>query len=532
MALLLAVYWLFAPIDDRYPRNPNVDVLHYAFNLSLTDSDDRIAGSARITVRFRRAGVTGFELDLVGPRGGRGMSVFGVEEGGTPTRYEHRGDRLRITLNAPSRASEERTLTVRYGGVPADGLIVSSNRFGDRTFFGDNWPNRARHWLPTVDHPYDKATVEFVVTAPSHYQVVGPGELLEETDLPGSLRITHWSTSVPMATKVMTVGAARFAVQHVDEVAGTPVQSWVFPQDRDRGFFDFALAGRVLRFFVDRVGPYPYEKLANVQSKTRYGGMENASNIFYAETAVTGDRSIERLVAHEVAHQWFGNSVTEADWHHAWLSEGFATYLAEVYLEHAYGSERLRSNMTDARDEVIAYARTRSESPVVDTTVVDPNAMLSTNTYQKGAWVLHMLRAEVGDEAFFEGLRAFYREFRDANALSDDFRRTMERVSGRDLGRFFRQWLREPGIPVLDGAWTWNVGTRRLQLNLVQKQARPFDLRLDVAVYLRGSDVPRIETLRLDEATERFTIPLPSAPDRVVIDPEARLLVESLFPDA
>lgn len=518
-----------APRDDRYPRNPNVDVLHYAFNLSFSDMDDRIAGLARVTLRFRRAGVTGFELDLVGPRGGRGMAVAGVEDGGLAARFEHRGDRLRITLTAPSRAAEERTITVRYGGIPADGLIISSNKFGDRTFFGDNWPNRARHWLPTIDHPYDKATAEFVVTAPAHYQVVGVGELVEESDLPGSLRITHWSTSVPVATKVMVVGAARFAVQHVDVVAGTPIQSWVYPQDRDRGFFDFALAGRILRFFVDRVGPFPYEKLANVQSKTRYGGMENASNIFYAESAITGQRTGERLIAHEVAHQWFGDSVTEADWHHVWLSEGFATYFAELYLEHAYGAERLRQNMREAREEVLAYAVSRPESPVLDTTIVDVNGVLSTNSYQKGAWVLHMLRAEIGDEAFWDGIRAYYREYRDSNALSDDFRRVMERVSGRNLSRFFRQWLREPGVPVLDGAWTWNVGTRRLQVNVLQKQARPYDLKLEIAVYFRNGDPPRIESVRLDETTERFTIPLPSAPERVELDPNTRLLMSSLF---
>lgn len=532
MVLLLFLSLIAAPpFDDRYPRNPNVDVLHYSFSLSLSDTDDRIAGLARVSVRFRRAGVTGFELDLVGPRAGRGMSVAGVEDSGAPARFEHRGDRLRVTLASPSRASEERTITIRYGGVPADGLIISTNRYGDRTFFGDNWPNRARHWLPSIDHPYDKATVEFVVTAPAQYQVVGAGELVEETDLPGSIRVTHWRTAVPLATKVMTIGAARFAVQHVDVVAGTPIQTWVYPQDRDRGFYDFALAGRILRFFVDRVGPFPYEKLANVQSKTRYGGMENASNIFYAESSVTGDRSSEGLIAHEVAHQWFGDSVTEGDWHHAWLSEGFATYLAELYLEHAYGAERLKADMIEARTAVIAYAATRPDSPVVDTTIVDPNGVLSTNSYQKGAWVLHMLRAEVGDEAFWEGLRAYYREYRDANTMSDDFRRVMERISRRDLGRFFRQWLREPGVPVLDGAWTWNVGTRRLQLNVVQKQARPYDLRLEVAIHPRGGGPPRIETVRLDEATERFTIPLPSAPERVEIDPNARLLVQSLFPD-
>src|SRR5690606_33381103 len=167
------------------------------------------------------------------------------------------------------------------------------------------------------------------------------GARVEESDIEGDRRRTHTRSEVPIATKVMVIGVARFAVDHVREVNGIPVTSWVYPQDRDAGFSDYARAAAILDYFDSHIGPYPYLKLANVQSKTRYGGMENAGNIFYSEGSVTGTGRSEGTIAHEIAHQWFGDSVTEADWYHVWLSEGFATYFTLLWYEHAYGRDRM-----------------------------------------------------------------------------------------------------------------------------------------------------------------------------------------------
>jgi len=244
------------------------------------------------------------------------MEVHGVTQEGDPVKFTHSGDRLTVTLGSPPSSEEQRTYSISYQGTPADGLIIGTNRWGERTFFGDNWPDRARHWLPTVDHVSDKATVEWVVTAPEDYEVVGTGTLVERSDLPDGTELTHWASDVPIPPKVMVMGAARFAIRTTGYVDGIPIQAWVYPRDREAGFLDFAQAEKAVRFFHERVGPFPYEKLANIQSQTRYGGMENAGNIFYSEGAVRGDLSNEGLIVHEVAHQWFGDSVTELDWNH------------------------------------------------------------------------------------------------------------------------------------------------------------------------------------------------------------------------
>ena len=181
-----------------------------------------------------------------------------------------------------------------------------------------------------VDHPYDKATSEFLVTAPAHYQVVSNGLLQEERDLANGRRLTHWKQSVPIASWLNAIGVAEFASHHAGVVKGVPLESWVYPQDRERVASVLeAPARRSVEFYSERVGPFPFEKLANIQAASVNGGMELASAIFYGERSVLGG-DVDSLVAHEVAHQWFGDSVTERDWDDVWLSEGFATYFALI----------------------------------------------------------------------------------------------------------------------------------------------------------------------------------------------------------
>lgn len=511
-----------APADPVGPAGyrPGVDVEHYAFGLTLSDASDRIEGEAAVTVRYTAAGVPALVLDLVGPTAdGRGMTVSALAENGVPVPFEQAGNQLRIPLTEPPAPNERRTYVVTYAGVPADGLIIATNRHGDRTFFGDNWPNRARHWLPTVDHPSDKATVAWAVTAPARYQVVGSGRRAEETDLPDGLRLTRWTSTAPLATKIAVIGAAQFAVDYPGAVDGVPLESWVYPQDRAEGFHDYERAERVLETFRLLLGPYPFAKLANVQSTTRYGGMENASNIFYDENSVTGTRANESLIAHEVAHQWFGNAVTERDWPHLWLSEGFATYLTHVYHEYTYGRDALEARLAHDRRQVVAFAEAEPDRPLVDTAYVDPTALLNANSYQKGGWVLHMLRQRVGDEAFFDGLRLYYDRFRGGNADTRDFRRVMEEVSGEPLGDFFAQWAERPGVPRLTATWRYGDGALTLTF---QQTGEAFAFPLDVGIVT--AEGVRVETVPVAASSETVTIPLDAPPLDVVLDPNVNLL--------
>jgi aminopeptidase N len=524
-----------APQSPLAPEGyrPGVDVQRYHFDLTLADTSDRIEGIAEVDVRFTADTLTTLVLDLVAARDGgdTGMTVREVREDGRAARFRQRGDSLVVTLTRPPAAGDFRAITVVYDGVPADGLIIGQNRHGSRTFFGDNWPNRARHWLPTVDHPSDKAFFEWTVTLPAPYGVVANGRLRENSDLGDGRRRVRYSTTAPLATKIAVIGAAPFAVDVPAVVDGVAVESWVYPEDREAGFHDFARAVRVLQVFTSLLGEYPFAKLANVQSTTVYGGMENASAIFYDEQSVTGERRNEALIAHEVAHQWFGNAVTERDWPHLWLSEGFATYLTHVYFEFTYGEDARRSRMAVDRQRVAAFAERNPDRALVDSSYTVPTELLNPNSYQKGGWVLHLLRQRVGDEAFFDGLRTFYEQFRGGHADTEDFRRVMERASGEDLAPFFAQWTHRGGIPRL--AATWQPRGNQLELTIRQTQAgEPFDFPLQLGIRTAGGETT--ETVRISERESTFLLDVAGA-EAVALDPavHALVLVEAVEgPDA
>lgn len=534
LALLMAFVPPSGPLDT-YPKNPAIDALNYAFRLELSDTTDAIVGELTLDLRFLAAGVRAVRLDLInaGPaHDGKGMQVSGVALNGAAVPFTHANDELLIPLPTPPTAQQRAQVVVRYSGRPATGLLIGRNKHGDRTFFSDNWPNRARHWLPTIDHPYDKATSEFIVTAPSHYQVVSNGLQIEVTDAPGALRRTHWRNSVPIAPWLFVLGVARFAMQRVDTFEGKPIETWVYPQDRDAGFADFATPTKsALAFYSDYVGPYAYERLANIQSSSVGGGMEAASAIFYHESAVTGTRSIRwrNVVIHEIAHQWFGNAVTESDWDDVWLSEGFATYFTLLYIEHAYGRDEFLRGLEDSRQTVMAFAARNPAYTIVHQNLSRMEDVTSSHTYQKGSWVLHMLRGVVGSEAFQRGIRTYYQRHFNANATTADFRRAMEGASGRELGWFFDQWLYRPGTLEIAGRWSYDARARqvRIALDQVQTDGSEFRMPIEVAVHYRGQAVPAIHRLELNARANAFTIDAPSEPDDVRLDPNRWVLMKS-----
>ncbi len=410
-------------VPDDYPRRIGIDVENYRFELTLSDETDVLVGRTTVAVRFTNNGVTELALDLteVGD-GGRGMTVHGVSSEGVDLTWGHADDVLTIKLPEAGRAGLRRDVVVEYSGIPAAGLVPGPNKYGDRTFFSDNWPNRARNWLPTIDHPYDKSMNEMLVTAPARYQVVSNGLLIEQTDRGDGTRMSHWRNSVPIATWLYVLGVAEFAVQQVDDFDGRAIQTWVYQQDRDAGFYDFAVPTKAaMEFYDEYVGPYAYEKLANITSPVTGGGMEAASAIMYHETSVTGERT-ERwrnVIIHEVAHQWFGNAVSASDWDDVWLSEGFATYFTLLFIEHAYGRDEFVAGLRGSADRVFAQYESDPEYRIVHDDLADMGRVTSGATYQKGSWILHMLRNHMGDEAFWEGIRVYYAHYMNGNATTD-----------------------------------------------------------------------------------------------------------------
>jgi aminopeptidase N len=513
-----------------HPYRPGIDVLDYAITLELPERGAGIRGRAVLAIR-RTAPVDTLVLDLVG------LHVDSVLVNERPVRFARTDSTIRIPIAVVT--SDSFDVAVAYGGEVRDGLIVRTDSLGRWTGFGDNWPNRGRNWIPSVDHPSDKATVTWTVRAPSDRTVVANGELVEETPLPAAngaapRTLTRWREARPIPVYLMVIAAAPLAYLDLGRTGcgagefGACVRQSVYvaPELRDYLPGPFAAAPDIVRFFSELIAPYPYEKLAHLQSSTRFGGMENAGAIFYSDGAFRRRAVGTGLIAHETAHQWFGDAVTEREWAHVWLSEGFASYFAELWVEHSAGDSAFRARMAALRDEIIESPVTASR-PVIDSAETNPLALLNTNSYQKGAWVLHMLRAVVGDSAFFRGLRSYYLGNRHGTALTDDLQRAMEGSAGRPLQWFFDQWLRRPGYADVTTSWRYDASARRVIATIAQgSRFAPYRLPLEVAVTGTAGRERRVTLDVPAVATCTLTVPLEldAPPRRVTFDPDVHLL--------
>jgi len=524
LLLYLLVIFQILPLkgQDHHERYATIDVLSYRFEIDLNDSTNLIRGTADINIAFRKD-VDQFQLDLAcSHTNTSGMKVEQITEDGRELLFLHRDNRITLTIPRAMEGSQ-RSYRIIYSGIPSDGLIISKNKFGDRTFFGDNWPNRGHHWLPLVDHPSDKAIAEFIVSAPDHYGVVSIGKKVAEKREAG--RVTsHWLTSVPLSTKLMVIGVSPFAIEEMQSQSGIPVSSWVYPQNQEEGFYDYSIATKPLDIFEDYIAPFPFQKLANVQSKTVYGGMENASCIFYHERTVTGKQDHEILFAHEIAHQWFGDAVSELNWHHIWLSEGFATYLTDIYIEQTHGRDAFVASMLDEKEQVLRFARRRL-APIIDTSLSVSVRLLNKNSYEKAGWVLHMLRHDMGDELFQECVQTFYESFKFGNALTEDFQEVVESVTGKNYDPFFRQWFYQAGHPVLSAQW--KKRGKKIILTLRQHQEQHlFEFPIDIELRNDRGEVFR-ETLFIHSSSQSFTLKPSFKTSELILDPDTWLLFES-----
>lgn len=508
----LILVFLFCAVSTA-AQNPSVDVLHYAVDITLPRSGAEIVATAELTVLPRTTPLEWLVLDF------GDLDIDSVSLEGRETSW-FRTDKDRITVAAMRTTAEPFRVRIAYRGKPADGLVLQANKYGHFGVFADNWPNRAHEWFPSVDHPSDKATVEFRVTAAESFDVIANGTLVETASLQNGTKRWHWRETTPIPVHCMVVGAAEFAIVRAGEDEDVELTYWLYPRDRDAGVRQFGRALQMLDFYSDLIGPYPYSKLALVQSSTRFGGMENASAIFLEEKYIDGRKSLESLVAHEIAHQWFGDAISQRDWHDLWLSEGFATYFGALWFERADGRDAFRAVMRRNRDDYLKKPELANRA-IYDRSVEKPSELLNALSYDKAAWVLHMLRGVVGDDAFFAAIRDFYAAHRDANASTAELRVIMERHAKQPLDWFFDQWIFGPGHPVFATKWKWRRG--KLTVDVAQTQPGTV-FRTPAVLEVRDRKGAHRENIVIDERSERFEIDAEVRPTEVVLDPDEWVL--------
>ena len=524
-----------APHSGRYA--PGVDVVHYDVEIGIGKDADWIEGYVTIQVALESDGPE-LPIDFTG------LTINSIKVNNNRSQFVHENGIIKINLNK-YKQRDSVLVAVSFKGVPDDGLIIGKNVHNASSVFVDNWPNRTRFWMPSIDHPADKATVSYTIHAPKEWKVIANGYQLGSPIItpsyaigPKGDRMTwKWVVTVPISPYNMVIGAADMKIKSLGlaacgnapasqrEDGCVEVTYWVYPEDLAKAAPSFARAAEMVNFFTETIGPFPFEKLANVQSSTRFGGMENASAIFYSEKAIANGRNIESTVSHEIAHQWFGDAVTESNWHHLWLSEGFATYFGALYFEDADGVADFRKRMESSRKRVV-----KSEvinRPIIDTEVTDLFKLLNSNNYPKGGWVLHMLRGILGDDIFFQGIRSYYRKYTHQAVLTRDFQASMEEIYGKSLGWFFDQWTKQPGFPKFDYEENWDAksGTRGvLSVTIRQTQKKDWPIFKIPTEVCWGDDC---RSVNINKQVQVFQFEFDKRPDqRGLIDPDGWVLKE------
>jgi aminopeptidase N len=507
--------------------------VNYKVSLVLNDKLTEITSAkAEITILTLKNSVSQIDLDF------GDMTVDAVTVDAQTAQFDRPSGRLNIHLPKVAPQNARLIIVVSYHGKPKDGLILTNDKAGNPSAIGDNWPNRLHHWIPCLDHPSAKATVQFTVTAPERTLVVANGKLDRVETTSNDTRTWSYTEAAPIPPYCMIIAVGEFVEIKPTEQPVTSLAYYVPPTDKEFAMQGFAPANPSLKFFSQTIAPYPYEKLALIVGATRFGGMENSGAIVFSSTlfdprpqpprmskAFNIREGIVSLIAHEIAHQWFGDSVTESTWSDLWLSEGFATYFAALFIQRHEGEQAFQRYMKTAADAYFAYAKT-TRKPLHDTETEDLMELLNANNYQKGAWVLHMLRMQLGDYSFFRGLRDYYARHKAGTANSDDLRLALERSSGKDLREFFARWVYGTAHPQYELSWQWNAAGRKGVTTITLRQTQnepPFLMPVPVEVVT----VNGVQRLTMKPKDKNTTIRIASArPESLKLDPDEAILKE------
>ena len=517
----------------RVERVRAFDVQHIKAELTLDPKAAALHGTVTHTLTPLHPKLAALTLDC-----GSKLKVARVGlVGGTGLDFEQERETLKVTLDRPYNPGETITLAIDYSGTPERGMnFVPADPARPEiqaTAWTQGEAEENREWLPCYDYPNDRATSEMIVTVPKPWTVLSNGRLVDTKEA-GDSSTFHWSMEVPHSSYLISIAASDFAVYR-DKVGDLPVEYYV-PRSVDEATARRALGAtpKLIEFFGEKIGrSYPYAKYAqSTVPEFAMGGMENISattlndRIFRDETAAEEGDSFD-LVAHELAHQWFGDLLTCRDWSHIWLNEGFASYFAALAKEATEGEDPFRIGMARSLRGFIA-GDAQYRRPLVEARYENPERLFDGVAYNKGACVLHALRGLLGDEAWWAGIRRYVKDNEAKVVDTGDFRRAMEAASGRDLGWFFDQWAAKAGYAELKAKWRFEEADKTVRVRIDQVQvvdeSTPL-FRLPTTLELSaGSESSRSVAIVIDGASQEFIVPADRSPKMVRIDPKGWLL--------
>ncbi|MFN6964849.1 MAG: M1 family metallopeptidase [Pyrinomonadaceae bacterium] len=529
----------------RFDRPRTFDVERYVIRLRFDRAKRTVFGDTTVTLAPIDRPLRTVELDAVG------MTFQSVELG--PPAASKRlaaksaGGKVAVKLDRAYRPGETIALRFVYSTRPQKGvffvpaLIEDGKEVRSEQIWTQNQPEDARHWFPSFDFPSDKATTELFINARKDETVVSNGRELEPiAEADGSVT-RHFEMDVPHSTYLVSFVVGRY-VRQEGTSRGVPLGYYVYPGREAIVPRAFGSTPRMIEAFEDATGvKFPFNKY----DQTIVGGFENLSgmenitattlsdrDVFFAELDL-GRATVEDLVSHELAHSWFGNMVTCRNWSELWLNEGFATFMEAVSRERLYGRDsyirKLRSDVAQyLADDAIAKRR----HALVNLTARPDDSLFDATTYQKGAAVIHMLREEVGDEAFWKAVNAYLQKFRFGNVVTSDLQAAMEAAAGRKLDWFFKQWVYSTGYPKLEYDHEFNRadGTLRIRVRQTQTAAgvAPEFFRLPLEIEVATASGHKLVPLMMNARTAEIIVRVGGEPTAVRIDPQEKLILKSV----
>lgn len=516
----------------HFPTDRPVDMLHIRLDARVDLKAKTLTSRATLDVAALRD-VKTIQLDAVGFEP-RNLTIEMFDGKPAPCDFENDGSHITLALPETLQAGRKMTIQMDYTVTdPPSGLsfFAPSKEDPEAPYLvwsqGESITNR--YWVPCFDHPDEMQTTEIFCTVDDPNIAISNGRLVEEKKNSDGTKTFHWLQDKQHVAYLMTLVVGEFFCK-TEQWRGKPVSYYV--RDKFKGKIDnsFHNTPAMLDYFSDKIGvEYPWDKYAQVCCYNFGGGMENTSATTLTEGTLHDDRAhldedSDGLVAHELAHQWWGDLLTCRDWAHIWLNEGFASYFEAIWDEKNLGAEEFAYNMSSKAESAISGGK---DKPIVYYEYSDPDEQFDSRAYPKGAWVLHMIRRRLGDEVFWKAINAYCTRYSHKTVETDDLRRTLEEVTGRSMGRFFYDWTQRPGAPEVKVRYKWLAEDQMASVEVEQKQKEAaYEFPLKVTFDFGPSDPPFSVVHEMTEKKDRFFIPLAKRPTMVRIDPDQAVLME------
>ncbi len=520
----------------KYAPSREIDILHLALDVTPDFKARSVSGKA--TLRFKPIAKPFAELKL----NGIDLAVSAVESSEKILGYQATAEQVIVTFAEPIPADKEANVTIHYSATPEHGLYFRTPEMGypatDSHLWTQGEPYEARHWFPSFDAPNEKFTSEVTCRVPEGMVVISNGrKMSEDKDAATGLVAVRWLQDKPHANYLIALCAGHFKKVE-DTHRDIPMAFWTPASQIAQAQSSFRDTKDMMEFFEKEIGvPYPWAKYDQVCVEDfGWGGMENTTMTILNDRTLFTDatenlRDSTGLVAHELAHQWFGDFVTCKDWSHLWLNEGFATYYDALYTGHKHGRDNFLYQMRGNANGVLNQAN--DTNAIVRRDFNSPEDQFGFHAYPKGSWILHMLRSQLGDELYRRIVKTYLERHAFGNVATDDFNKVIEELSGRSFDQFFNQYVYHAHHPELNISYSWDERTKLAKVSIQQVQKLSDDVLLfnvPLPVRFKGKSGNVVErTLTVKEKSEDFYIALAEAPEVVRIDPNYTLLAKITF---